>query len=114
MRKWLVGLAAGVFAVVSGMGSPASAAVARGDDYLSFANRSYPVTVSSVAHKDINAGAGKGYWMAASDGGVFAFGDAEFAGSAAGITSHAIVGIAKTNTGKGYWLVASDGGVFSF
>ena len=49
-----------------------------------------------------------------SDGGVFAFGDARFAGSTGGMTLNApIEGIAGNGTG-GYWLVAADGGVFSY
>ena len=56
-----------------------------------------------------------GYWLAASDGGVFAFGDAAFHGSMGGThLNQPIVGITSTADGKGYWLVASDGGVFSF
>jgi lipoprotein-anchoring transpeptidase ErfK/SrfK len=58
---------------------------------------------------------GKGYWLAASDGGVFGFGDAAFLGSAGAIDlAEPIVGMAATPSGEGYWLVASDGGVFSF
>jgi hypothetical protein len=58
---------------------------------------------------------GKGYWLAASDGGVFSFGDAQFYGSMGGKPLNApIVGMAATSDGRGYWLVASDGGVFSF
>src|SRR5476651_1345914 len=58
---------------------------------------------------------GKGYWLVASDGGVFSFGDAQFYGSTGSIRlNQPIVGIAATATGKGYWLVASDGGIFSF
>jgi hypothetical protein len=58
---------------------------------------------------------GRGYWVAASDGGVFAFGDAQFEGSAAGRPLAApVIGIAPTPSGHGYWLVGSDGGVFSF
>jgi hypothetical protein len=58
---------------------------------------------------------GKGYWAAASDGGVFSFGDAEFHGSATPLHLAApIVGIAPTPDGEGYWLAASDGGVFAF
>jgi len=55
-----------------------------------------------------------GYWLAASDGGVFAYG-APFAGSMGGRRLHApIVGMASTPDGRGYWLVASDGGIFAF
>ena len=59
--------------------------------------------------------AGDGYWLAARDGGVFAFGNAPFRGSMGGRRLNApIVGIASMPFGDGYWLVASDGGVFSF
>ena len=58
---------------------------------------------------------GGGYWLVASDGGVFSFGDADFYGSTGGIhLNRPIVGMASTPDGGGYWLVASDGGVFSF
>jgi uncharacterized protein YkwD len=58
---------------------------------------------------------GNGYWMVASDGGVFTFGAARFYGSAGAIRLvKPIVGMAATGSGRGYWLVASDGGVFSF
>ena len=56
-----------------------------------------------------------GYWLAATDGGVFTFGDAAFAGSMGGSKLNApIVAIAATPTGAGYWLAATDGGVFAF
>jgi len=56
-----------------------------------------------------------GYWQAAADGGIFAFGDAQFYGSMGGTPlNQPIVGIAATPDGGGYWLVARDGGVFSF
>jgi hypothetical protein len=56
-----------------------------------------------------------GYWTTASDGGVFSFGGAGFAGSMGGRRLAApVVGMAATADGGGYWLVASDGGVFSF
>ncbi|MGH2687784.1 MAG: hypothetical protein ACRDKW_03115, partial [Actinomycetota bacterium] len=55
------------------------------------------------------------YWMVASDGGVFAFGDAGFHGSTGAIAlARPIVGMAPTPSGLGYWMVASDGGVFAF
>jgi hypothetical protein len=58
---------------------------------------------------------GNGYWLVASDGGVFSFGDAPFYGSMGGTAlNRPIVGITSTPSGKGYWLVASDGGVFAF
>ena len=58
---------------------------------------------------------GHGYWLVASDGGVFSFGDAAFYGSTGAIhLNQPVVGMAATPTGRGYWLVASDGGIFSF
>ena len=58
---------------------------------------------------------GGGYWLVASDGGIFSFGDAKFYGSTGAMTlNRPIVGMAATATGRGYWLVASDGGIFSF
>jgi hypothetical protein len=58
---------------------------------------------------------GKGYWLAASDGGIFSYGNAAFLGSTGGISlNKPIVGMAATPTGKGYWLAASDGGIFAF
>ena len=58
---------------------------------------------------------GKGYWLVASDGGIFAFGDARFFGSTGGMhLNEPIVGMATTPDGEGYWLVASDGGIFTF
>jgi hypothetical protein len=58
---------------------------------------------------------GGGYWLVASDGGVFSYGDAAFYGSAGGTPlNKPVVGMAPTPYGGGYWLVASDGGVFSY
>ena len=58
---------------------------------------------------------GKGYWNVASDGGLFAFGNAAFHGSMGGQhLNRPIVGMAATRDGKGYWEVASDGGIFAF
>ena len=56
-----------------------------------------------------------GYWLVASDGGIFAFGASQFYGSTAGTTLNSpMVGMAATPDGKGYWLVASDGGIFAY
>ena len=61
------------------------------------------------------SGAVSGYWLVASDGGVFSYGDATYHGTRSGSALKApVVGIAATPTGRGYWLVASDGGVFSY
>ena len=59
---------------------------------------------------------GGGYWLVASDGGIFSYGDARFLGS----PRRPAVRQAKwsawppTPDGGGYWLVASDGGIFSY
>jgi ribosomal protein L24E len=56
-----------------------------------------------------------GYWLVGRDGGIFAFGDAPFAGSTGNIKlNQPIVGMAANPVGTGYWFVASDGGIFSF
>jgi hypothetical protein len=58
---------------------------------------------------------GGGYWLVASDGGIFPFGDAAGFGSTGGTRlNQAIVGMDATPDGGGYWLVAADGGVFRF
>ena len=58
---------------------------------------------------------GEGYWLVASDGGVFSYGDADFYGSTGSISlNQPIVGMASTSDGEGYWLVASDGSIFSY
>ena len=58
---------------------------------------------------------GGGYWLVASDGGIFSYGDAQFYGSTGSIhLNKPIVGMAPTPDGGGYWLVASDGGIFAY
>jgi hypothetical protein len=58
---------------------------------------------------------GQGYWLVASDGGIFAYGDAGFDGSHGGAPLNApIVSMAASPNGQGYWLVASDGGIFAY
>ena len=59
---------------------------------------------------------GSGYWLVASDGGIFSFGDAAFYGSTGSLRlNQPVVGHGRRPpTGSGYWLVASDGGIFSF
>ena len=73
------------------------------------------VPASGLARAVIGAPDGHGYWEAAVDGSVWAFGSAPFLGSMAGqALSKPIVGMASTPTGQGYWLVASDGGIFAY
>jgi hypothetical protein len=56
-----------------------------------------------------------GYYMVASDGGIFSYGNLPFCGSTGAIVlNRSIVGMAATRNAGGYWLVASDGGLFSF
>ena len=56
-----------------------------------------------------------GYWLVASDGGIFAYGDAGFFGSTGGKRWwRRSSAWPATPDGGGYWLVASDGGIFSF
>jgi hypothetical protein len=55
-----------------------------------------------------------GYEVAAGNGGVFVSGSQASYGSALGVSSQAVVGIAATPDAKGYYLVAADGGVFAF
>jgi hypothetical protein len=59
---------------------------------------------------------GKGYFLVASDGGVFAFGDAQFEGSCPGIggCSGPAVAVMPDASGKGYWVVTATGHVYSF
>jgi hypothetical protein len=60
---------------------------------------------------------GGGYWLVASDGGVFAFGDAQFRGS--GITISLTVPVVALVAGAetfdaGYSIVTTAGNVFGF
>ena len=58
---------------------------------------------------------GAGYWLVASDGGIFSFGTAKFHGSTGAIhLNQPITGMAATPTNLGYWLAARDGGIFAF
>ena len=73
------------------------------------ASHSPPVVTTAAV-----APSSSGYVLAASDGGVFAFG-APFLGSLGGTRLHApIEGVAESPSTGGYWLVAADGGVFAF
>jgi hypothetical protein len=56
-----------------------------------------------------------GYYLSASDGGIFNFGNLPFCGSTGSIVlDKPVVAVAATHNGGGYWEVASDGGLFAF
>jgi hypothetical protein len=61
---------------------------------------------------------GGGYWLVASDGGVFSFGDAPFLGSVAtvglGALNAPVVGITASSDGAGYALATAGGDVIPF
>ena len=109
----------GEAAVYTYDGADLDAIVAGPDQPVSAAGTTMTFPADSVTLLVIPPGtgpaAGSGYWEAASDGGVFAFGDAPYLGSMGGRPLAApIVGLAPTPDGGGYWEVASDGGVFAF
>ena len=57
----------------------------------------------------------QGYWLVASDGGVFTYGTLPFLGSTGNLVLNApVVGMAATSDNGGYWFVATDGGIFSY
>jgi hypothetical protein len=57
----------------------------------------------------------QGYWLDASDGGIFTYPNNVFYGSTGGLRLNMpMVGMAATPDAQGYWLVASDGGIFSY
>ncbi|MGD9794146.1 MAG: peptidoglycan-binding protein [Acidimicrobiia bacterium] len=56
-----------------------------------------------------------GYWLVASDGGLFTYGGAEFHGAPTDLKlNQPIVDMVGTASGHGYWMVASDGGMFTY
>jgi SpoIID/LytB domain protein len=72
-----------------------------------------PAQLTTLGHS--GSGGVGGYWINASDGGVFSFGNAQFHGSTGGMRlNQPVVGIASTHDAGGYWEVAGDGGIFSF
>ncbi|HYH52426.1 MAG TPA: hypothetical protein VEG38_23010, partial [Acidimicrobiia bacterium] len=74
-----------------------------------------PVVRPAAADEVPPAASRPGYWIVASDGGIFSYGSARFFGSTGNVRlNQPIVGMASTPTGAGYWMVATDGGIFSF
>jgi hypothetical protein len=83
------------------------------------------LTAGHIVISDVNSGlwvlekpapaGGRGHWLAGADGGVFAFGTADYYGGLGALKlNRPILAMAPTPTGNGYWLAAGDGGVFAF
>lgn len=106
---WLVASDGGVFAFgdagfygsIPGLGIAPAGSVA--------SNRLNAPIVAMVPSLD-----GRGYFLVASDGGVFAFGDAVYQGSCPGIGACAGPVSAVMTDGQGYWVVTTTGNVYSF
>jgi hypothetical protein len=143
---WLVAADGGVF-TYNGPGDIGSSAYFLGSTGCLTLNRPVVGLVASPDTTDVGANTAcqsgpeppGGYWMVASDGGIFAFGNAAFLGSTGCLrlnrpivgmvvspdtttvgTNTACLPAADGNGGSsslqpgGYMMVASDGGVFSF
>jgi hypothetical protein len=115
----------GTFAFHMAPSTPGQGYYIYGNDgsLASFGNDSYLSYLGDLSFSTLNKPVvgmatrpnGGGYWMVASDGGIFAYGDAQFWGSTGALVlNQPIVGMATTPTGRGYWLVASDGGIFAY
>src|SRR5439155_1297047 len=95
-------------------GSPAERTVVVANT-VSSADPTYNGIAAAPARVHIAAVPATGYWLVASDGGIFSFGDAHFFGSTGSVhLNKPIVAAMASPSGDGYWLVASDGGIFSF
>src|ERR1700694_4491033 len=70
---------------------------------------------TSASARNMASAQTPGYWLVASDGGIFAFGSAGFFGSTGSLQlNQPINGMAATPSDGGYWLGASYGGIFAF
>ena len=86
----------------------ASLCLPMGIALVNLASTATPAAASSPA-------SAQSYWEVASDGGIFAFGNAPFYGSLGGHRLAApVVGIAATPDGGGYWEVEANGDVYNF
>jgi hypothetical protein len=85
------------------------------DNYLAYLGDPGFLYLNAPILSMVTTPSGSGYWMMGQDGGIFAYGDANFYGSTGGMKlNEPAVGMAATPDGGGYWFVASDGGVFSY
>jgi hypothetical protein len=71
------------------------------------------VVLNQPVQSLVPSASNEGYWLVASDGGIFAFGDAPFLGSMGGtVLNRPVTGMVRY--GAGYLMVGEDGGIFSF
>ncbi len=103
----------------NGNGGPASAALLGGPSqvWLDLSGNLYINEYDSNQIRKVTqtSPTGLGYFLTASDGGIFNYGDAGFYGSAGSLKlNKPVVGMAATPDTKGYWSVASDGGIFNY
>jgi hypothetical protein len=110
--NWSVPQAVSVAATAGGSSAERNVAVA---NTVTSADPVYNGIAAAPARVHIAAAQASGYWLVASDGGIFSFGDAHFFGSTGSIhLNKPIVAAMASPSGGGYWLVASDGGIFAF
>ena len=83
---------------------------------LNPAGSGLPHSLNAPIVATVHSVTGQGYFLVAPDGGVFAFGDATFAGSCSGIGGCAgsAVAVVPEVTGLGYWVVTDTGNVYAF
>ena len=98
---------------------PAAAAVAHDNEVFAFGSASFRGSTSNFAlTRPIVAMAttadGSGYWLVASDGGVFSFNAPFYGGLNGWPLAQPVVGMTATPSGFGYWIVTADGAVFPF
>jgi hypothetical protein len=109
---WLVASDGGIFAFGDAgfYGSIPGLGIAPYGDTAAIKHLNAPIVAM------VPAAGSNGYFMVASDGGVFAFGHALFEGSCPGIggCSGTAVGVAPDRSGDGYWLVTSTGNIYTF
>ncbi len=109
---WLVASDGGIFA----FGNAGYYGSIPGLGYLPAGNPGNAPRLNAPVVAMVPSADGGGYFMVASDGGVFAFGDARFQGSCPGIGGCAGAGVAvmPDASGNGYWLVTTTGHVYTF
>ncbi len=57
---------------------------------------------------------GKGYWLVASDGGIFAFGAATYYGAQPSLVPQPVKALVVTPGGDGYWVISANGTAAGF